>query len=499
MNKLSYLISLLEKETLRSELEKKPLEFLKGLLYEVKKQYKIDVKTFSEKEKNNANVAINILKSYHLSAEKNPPPLLSLDEIFFYPEIEADWLVDSLVISNGITLITALPNHYKSFVTQMIAVSVASGKPFLGRFKSQQGNVLIIDREIPPMRLKKRWKLIGDTEGLPIQFFNYSLPFKLDDPKSMELLKQLIYDNEFILVIIDTFNRSNSGKDINQSNEVGKLFEPLKELLDETSFIITHHSNKSGFRNEKPAPDEFLGSINFTAEVDMHFALKKNEDNTIAFYNFKARDSELLKPFNMKFIINENKAELLYIGDIQAPVPPNQAREDKIIEFLKEGKKLKSEIVSHFKAQGEKEGTIDNALTSLRRDKKIDSDNVGKEAVYFLIENIRQNENDVSQISNSIDNGNLGNVEDKKLKEFQNVSQIDYGLLDSYDTKRNIILEERRIREQLNLLQKNSNEYGKLYSHWVSLRNYGLKLGLFAFFAPSEHEPWMDIDAFKGL
>ena len=89
------------------------------------------------------------------NGQRKYTPLLTIDEILSQPDSRADWLVESIVLAHGLTIVGGLPGHGKSLFSQFLARAVASGEPFLGKFASRPGPVLVVDREVPTLRLKK--------------------------------------------------------------------------------------------------------------------------------------------------------------------------------------------------------------------------------------------------------------------------------------------------------------------------------------------------------
>jgi len=257
-------------------------------------------------------------------ASYNPP--FTLEEILSLPDIQEEWVVDSIVLQNGITTVSGLPNHFKSFFVQMLVKSVATGLPFLGKFKADKGLVLIIDREIPTSRLKKRWGAIGVQQDSDIYFYPYSDSFKLDDIHDVKRLEELIEEHKFKLIVIDTFNRSHKGKETNSYSEIARVFEPLKKLLEKTSIILIHHSNKSGYKSETPTPEELMGSTDFAAETDLLFTIRKKDKDILLVHNLKAKDSPLIDPFSLRLVtLADGRLDLEYHGEIEAPITPQQA------------------------------------------------------------------------------------------------------------------------------------------------------------------------------
>lgn len=319
--------------------------------------------------------------------------LLTIDDLLDLPEEEESWLVNSIVLNSGITTVSGLPNHFKSLFVQCLCIAVASGNKFLNTFEVEKGGVLVIDREVPPKRLVKRWKLLEKLKGLPLYFYPYKEPFRLDDENLVRKISDIIQTHKIKLLVIDTFNRSHGGKDINSAHEVTKLFEPLKQLINDISIILVHHSSKKGYSKEIPTPEELLGSTDFMAETDVLFTLRKRNEKEIAVHNLKAKDSELLKSFEIELNNSESDSlKLEYKGDFIPKKTDLQKREERIIEILKTKKTKKEELIKILVEDGENEGTINNTLTNLKRKKIIRSQLEGREAYYFLLEKYRTDE-----------------------------------------------------------------------------------------------------------
>jgi len=321
----------------------------------------------------------------------NSSKILTIDDILSMPDVHEEWLVEPFVLSHGITIISGLPNHYKSFFVQMLVKSVASGETFLDRFATDKGAVMVVDREIPKQRLKKRWGSIGNLYGLPIYFYDYSSPFKLDNPVDAQALQRLVKEKSIRLVVIDTFNRVHRSKDLSSPSDVATIFEPLKAVLDQAAVILIHHSNKSGYGKDVPTPEELLGSIDFVAETDLLFTLRKKGKDLVEVHNLKSRDSELIDPFQLTFQVDESgKTAFAYGGLVVNAESPVEAREQKILEYLKHGKISKESLIVHMKEVGDNEGTVNNTLTVLRRKGLIASETTNSKAFYFLIDHTQE-------------------------------------------------------------------------------------------------------------
>lgn len=179
-----------------------------------------------------------------------------------------EYLVDSLLIENKVSMIYADPGSIKTWVAISIALAVASGEPWLERRAVKPGPVLYIDFEDGVGEFHRRVHFLdgGDVGRLG---FAYS-PGRLSDTTFWRSLAEVVKENDIRLVIIDTLASGNPGVDEN-SREAG---DPLlyagkvTEALPGVSFLFLHHANKSG---------GLRGTGAFIANVDTLFHLQKEQ------------------------------------------------------------------------------------------------------------------------------------------------------------------------------------------------------------------------------
>lgn len=67
------------------------------------------------------------------------PPPLSVGEILAKPEPEAPWLAEGIIPAHGNVLLVGYPKSFKTFVHMELAVAVATGTPFLGKYATPGG------------------------------------------------------------------------------------------------------------------------------------------------------------------------------------------------------------------------------------------------------------------------------------------------------------------------------------------------------------------------
>jgi hypothetical protein len=182
-----------------------------------------------------------------------------------FAEHEMTWTVQDWLPDQTIAMVVAPPESYKTWLLLDLAVSVASGEPFLGMFPVvNQGPVLIIQQEdfagqtAQRLEVVRYNKLHQDAPQLDDEDMVLSIPqtlpiylhpdrkLKFDDPKALAGLEAGIKELKPALIIIDPLYSTGETDDY-MTSTVQNMFA-LKDLRDKykCSFVLAHHTNKSG-------------------------------------------------------------------------------------------------------------------------------------------------------------------------------------------------------------------------------------------------------------
>ena len=138
-----------------------------------------------------------------------PFTLKDLYEQTFPP---ARWLAKDLIPLGGITALTGEPASYKTFLMQHLAACVAHGEPFLGHFKVEKGNVLVVDEENRKRQIRERYEAmdVPTTSGV---LFLSETGLKIDNEDDMDELLKIAEIVRPTLIILDSFVRLHSGEE----------------------------------------------------------------------------------------------------------------------------------------------------------------------------------------------------------------------------------------------------------------------------------------------
>ena len=194
---------------------------------------------------------------------------ITLGELMELPD-DADWLVNELLPSDGISILAAPPKVGKSTLVRCLATCVARGLEWLGR-ETKQGDVLHLALEERAFTVAQHYS----TLAAPRDRIHIMLARDKPDPVSrFDMLRETIRHLHPRLVIIDSLFRWTDIQDGNAYAEVMAKLEPTVNLSRECKahILLIHHARKSG--GEYGA--EVLGSQGLTASVDTIMSLERD-------------------------------------------------------------------------------------------------------------------------------------------------------------------------------------------------------------------------------
>lgn len=155
-----------------------------------------------------------------------------------------EWLVPDLLTADELFLVAAGPRAGKSLLAMTLALSVASGTPFLGR-PVAKGTVLYVCLEDSKAKIKEREQAQGWTRGLPVAWFP---KFKLSE---LPQLREIADELDPRLIVIDTLSRAKEAGVSESSAEMSQVLEPLQEMANEVGccVLLVHHTGKVSVDN----------------------------------------------------------------------------------------------------------------------------------------------------------------------------------------------------------------------------------------------------------
>lgn len=195
-------------------------------------------------------------------------PWVPLDKLMLYAE-RPEWLVEEIWMQKNVGWIAGVGKSYKSVLSLDLALSIASGTPFLGKFKvNEPGPVLMVQEEDPLWRVAHRLQVMAnhknvtgidvahDDDNLILSMRNTDIPLYIscggrlsfDNEGRVDALERAIASVRPRMVVLDPFFMMSAGSDEFKSSEMTLILNVLKQWRNEydCSIAIVHHYNKGG-------------------------------------------------------------------------------------------------------------------------------------------------------------------------------------------------------------------------------------------------------------
>jgi hypothetical protein len=232
-------------------------------------------------EKKNAETAKELLAQQKYERIMNN--MVSFPDILEKDIPEPSWIIEDILINEGITMIGGQPGTFKTFIGLDIALAIFYCHPFLDEFSidtSKELKVCYLDEENGEGSMKRRLNLLNNGRYAKYQnnktsneFIMFSYPnLKMDIEDDFKVLRKIIEVARPNVLVIDSFIKFFSG-DENHASEMRRVTEKFGQLKNEygLSIILLHHLSKTS--TGKYLTD-FRGSGEIAGALDMGFTLE---------------------------------------------------------------------------------------------------------------------------------------------------------------------------------------------------------------------------------
>ena len=208
------------------------------------------------------------------------------------------WLVESIWMKKSHGIVAGEPKSFKSTLAIDLAISVASGKPFLGEFPvHQQGPVIYIQNENSAWIMKDRLEKITSSKSIvgkitrrktgrkfrikfPTEIPLYSINqqnFLLTDPVHQQIIEQIILEIKPQLVIFDPLYLMFDGE-LSSAKELNPVLSWLLNLKNEydTGVMVVHHWKKGANGDSSRGGQRMLGSTTLHGWIESAWYIATN-------------------------------------------------------------------------------------------------------------------------------------------------------------------------------------------------------------------------------
>lgn len=215
-------------------------------------------------------------KDYVNGITDDLPKIENLWDMFEAPDETPDEVIASVLYEGGKLMITGDSKSGKTCLSQNLAVCIASGHPWLGKYQCKQGKVLYINLEIRKEMLKRRFKALFKELGIKTIKANVSniCPWNLRgkalplENLADKVIRRARNEGPFVAIVLDPVYKVQQG-DENSAEAISKFCNAMDKIAEETgAAVIYDHHHPKGDAGQKKAIDRGAGSGVFARDAD---------------------------------------------------------------------------------------------------------------------------------------------------------------------------------------------------------------------------------------
>lgn len=329
-------------------------------------------------------------KNKEIKQAEDEIPIIWEHELPDYIDEEKEWIIDKLIPTKSVCILTGKRGTLKTFITLSMAYAVASGNKFLGQFSTRKGGVLYLDKENGIGIMKTRTAMIKKglktREKHNIGFICFS-QVKLDNLTDLCCMEKLIEKYKPTLLVVDTYRRSVK-YDENDASKVSEFFvdtmRPLVEKYDISVILIHHNRKSSGYSGSIDEMDELRGSSDLANYSDIILKMERKGGNVIL-KQLKNRNAQEEPPIKINCVFDGETLTMVYEGEYKQQTRAEKCVESLIIWFAEYNKEefTTGEIKEIAFKKGYKKNTFHNAIKILQDNGDIE--NIGKGRYKVLV------------------------------------------------------------------------------------------------------------------
>ncbi|HBI46895.1 MAG TPA: hypothetical protein DDY78_29185 [Planctomycetales bacterium] len=184
----------------------------------------------------------------------------------------------------------------KRWLVNDLAISVATGRPWLGIFPTAPGHVLIIDNELHRETIAHRLRAVAKANGIEVGADDRTitvLPLRGRLQNVYQLARgfQEREAGQYSLIIVDAFYRAlPPDTDENANADMANVYNAVDSLADSTgaSTVLVHHASK-GSQSDKMVTDVGSGAGAISRAADTHLILRRHQEEAAYVLDFALR------------------------------------------------------------------------------------------------------------------------------------------------------------------------------------------------------------------
>lgn len=231
-----------------------------------------------------------------------PAPIAVCDLVESHPRLRAP-VIHGLLREGETMNVIASPKTGKSWLTLDLAIAVATGRPWLGQYATEAGDILIIDNELHRETSAHRIPMVASARNVAMREFGRrihidNLRGRLRDIEKLEPYFLAIEPGRFKIIVLDAFYRFMPlGGDENDNGMMASIYNRIDAFADRLRccFVLIHHSTK-GSQSGKSVTDVGAGAGAQSRATDTHLVLRPHEESGVVVLDAAVRSWAPIEP-----------------------------------------------------------------------------------------------------------------------------------------------------------------------------------------------------------
>lgn len=248
------------------------------------------------------------------SLDDDLPEILDFGNQLIEPPTLSPKLIGGILREGNKMIITGESKAGKTCLSQELAVCIAEGKPWLGKFPCQQGKVLYINLEVEEASLFHRfksiylanhWELGPNTHNIrPWNLRGFAVPL---EKLAAKVIRRCKNTGPYKAIILDPLYKVQQG-DENSAEAIAAFCNALDKIAHETgaAIIYDHHHPKGAVGNRKII-DRGSGSGVFARDADAICDLSFLEPDKVILETIGQQIADGEKPMQVAFVLRDFK------------------------------------------------------------------------------------------------------------------------------------------------------------------------------------------------
>jgi len=219
-----------------------------------------------------------------------------------YPQLREP-VIHGLLRAGETMNVIASPKTGKSWLTLDLAIAVATGRPWLGRYRTEAGPVLIIDNELHRETSAHRLPKVAEARGVAMREISElilvdNLRGRLQDIFTLAPYFESLEPDRYKVIVLDAFYRfMPAGGDENDNGTMANIYNRIDAFADRLGccFVLIHHSTK-GSQSGKSVTDVGAGAGAQSRATDTHLVLRPHEEEGVVVLDAAVRSWPPIDP-----------------------------------------------------------------------------------------------------------------------------------------------------------------------------------------------------------